>query len=135
MLMIPDALMLCKASPLMAWIDAGISRTFWALSLLAVTTISSRPPEPGATVWARDESGAANVAAMPTQAANSRFAAPSLTVKRRPILIFIADSPVIEPSQYELSYEISNKGGLLRAAHKSAPYERRRLAGVRQRDA
>jgi hypothetical protein len=55
--MIPDALMLCKESPLMAWIDAGISRTFWALSLLAVTMISSRPPELAATVCASDESG------------------------------------------------------------------------------
>src|ERR1700685_515444 len=109
MLMIPDALMFCKESPLMAWIDAGISSTFWALSLLAVTTISSRPPEPAATVWASDESGAANVAAMPTLAASIQFATDGLTVKRRPIVIFIADSPVIEPSQYELSYEISNK--------------------------
>src|SRR5260370_16585639 len=31
----------CSASPLIAWIDAGTSRTLWALSLLAVTTISS----------------------------------------------------------------------------------------------
>src|SRR6266403_821290 len=31
----------CSESPLIAWIDTGISRTFCALSLLAVTTISS----------------------------------------------------------------------------------------------
>jgi hypothetical protein len=117
MLMIPDALMFCKVSPLMAWIDAGISRTFWALSLLAVTMISSRPPELAATVWAGDESGAANVAVMPTHAANRLLATPNLAVKSRPIVLFIADSPVIEAPQYELSYEISNKSGLLRTTH------------------
>src|SRR6266404_1824333 len=31
----------CSDSPLIAWIDAGTSRTLCALSLLAVTTISS----------------------------------------------------------------------------------------------
>src|SRR3984885_4009966 len=126
MLMIPDALMFCKESPLMAWIDAGISRTFWALSLLAVTTISSRPPEPAATVWA-GENGAANVAAMPTHAAKSRLATPDLAVKRRPIVLFIADSPVIEASQYELSYEISNKHRTVACRPQSL---RHRSAGV-----
>src|SRR5882757_212805 len=130
MLMIPDALSFCKDSPLMAWIDTGMSRTFCELSLLAVTMISSRPPELGVTVWASDPSGAANVAAMPTPAANSRVTTRDLAVKCRPIVIFIADSPVIEPSQYELSYEISIKGALLRAADNCGPCECRSLRGA-----
>src|SRR5882724_6969153 len=91
--------------------------------------ISSRPPELGVTVWASDPSGAANVAAMPTPAANSRVTTPDLAVKCRPFVIFIVDSPVIEPSQYELSYEISIKGALLRAADNRGPCECRSLRG------
>src|ERR1700677_120504 len=45
MLMMPDAPAACSASPLIAWIEEGMSRTRCALSLLAVTTISCSPPE------------------------------------------------------------------------------------------
>ena len=39
----------------------------------------------GATVWASNVSGAANVAAIPTPAAN--MVTPDLAVKRRPIVL------------------------------------------------
>jgi hypothetical protein len=41
--MIPETLPACSESPLIAWIDRGMSRTFCELSLFAVTTISSMP--------------------------------------------------------------------------------------------
>src|SRR5579862_5348842 len=39
--MIPADPERCSASPEIAWMDTGVSNTFWALSLFAVTTISS----------------------------------------------------------------------------------------------
>src|SRR5258708_38800540 len=96
---------------------------------------SAGRPGLGVPVWASARGGAANVAAMHTPAANSRVTAPDSAVKCRPFVIFIADSPVIEPSQYELSYEISIKGALLRAADNCGPCECRSLRGAPQKDA
>src|ERR1700733_12433656 len=47
-----------SASPEIAWIDTGASRTLWAESLLAVTMISPRPVS-------ADEDASAAVAARP----------------------------------------------------------------------
>ena len=71
MLMIPDAPAACSASPLMAWMDTGMSSTFWALSLLAVTTISfSEEASVADDVWACAASGRPIKAAMAAAAAS-----------------------------------------------------------------
>jgi hypothetical protein len=56
---------------------------------------------------------------MPTLAASTPLQALEVIVVRRSILYFIPDSPLIERTQYELSYEISNKRAALREIHKT----------------
>src|ERR1700683_3525638 len=75
MLMMPDAPACCSASPLIAWMDAGMSSTLCALSLLAVTTISSRAPELaiGVVVCAEAESARPAATATPALQDNGRL--------------------------------------------------------------
>src|ERR1700722_3218300 len=106
---IPATPALGSASPLIAWMDTGMSRTFWALSLLAVTTISFSEEESAAPdAWACTASGRPIKAAMAAPAANIGldFLYPA---KCRPLISRIAHPPVIEQIQYELSYEISSQ--------------------------
>src|ERR1700723_112569 len=88
----------------MAWVELGVSSTFWVLSLLAVTTISSRPPDVlGAAAWPCAVSGACiDAAAMATLSPNLAPKAPNLAVKYRAIVCFIPDLLLL------FQYNISN---------------------------
>src|SRR5271170_4687995 len=106
MSMNPDTPAACSASPLMAWMDAGTSRTFCELSLLAVTTISTNEESVFAVSAACAISGQPNDAMSAAPAASRlRFSNP---VKRRPFIARMAHPSAVVQIQYELSYEISS---------------------------
>src|SRR5882762_1078899 len=110
----------CSASPLIAWIDAGTSRTLWALSLLAVTTISS--------IGADSPAVSAATAGAPVSTAVTP--APTASMQLETLCFFIEWSPVARRSivvspvlfednmSYHMKYQVYAK--VLRAADMAA---------------
>src|SRR5216683_4851748 len=102
----------CSQSPLIAWMEAGTSRTLWALSLLAVTTISS--------IGADSPAVSAATAGAPA----SRAVMPALTASMQPetLCLFVDWSPVARRSidvspvlcddnmSYHMKYQVYGPG-------------------------
>src|SRR6267154_4046736 len=98
----------CSESPLIAWIDTGISRTFCALSLLAVTTISSIGAD-SLEVSAAAAGAPVSMAVMPALAASMQLETLYLFVDRSPVpRCRIVVSPVLSYDNmiYHMKYQV-----------------------------
>src|SRR5207244_4453345 len=106
----------CRASPLIAWMAPGTSIAACALSLLAVTVISSRDAAPAAGCVAAGGASAATAgppvssAATPVVAADNNRASARDTDTCACINPSLVRAARLRALQYDLSYEISNLG-------------------------
>src|ERR1700688_3556163 len=110
----------CSESPLIAWIDAGTSRTLWALSLLAVTTIS----------WIGADSPAVSAATADAPVSMPVMPALTASMQLETLYLFVSWSPVARRSidvspvlfddnmSYHMKYQVYAK--VLRAADMAA---------------
>src|SRR6266851_4737132 len=106
----------CSESPLIAWIDTGISRTFCALSLLAVTTISSSGAD-SLEVSAATAGAPVSMAVMPALTASMQLETLYFFVDWSPVARRSIDvSPVLfdDNMSYHMKYQVYAK--VLRAA-------------------
>src|SRR5882724_3093351 len=98
----------CSESPLIAWIDTGISRTLCALSLLAVTTISSIGADSPA-VSAAMAGAPVNMAIIPALTASMQLETLYLFVDWSPVAGRSIDvSPVLfdDNMSYHMKYQV-----------------------------
>src|SRR5438105_1180542 len=100
MSMIPAEPERCSASPEIAWMDTGVSRTFVAFSLLAVTTISARAELSGTGASAA-AAGRCSVAIENTparQSVTARESSPTALMRRdigRFLLVIVVDAGIV----------------------------------------
>src|SRR3569833_3668142 len=99
--MMPEAPALCSASPESAWIDAGVSNTLVAFSLLAVTTTSPSSAVSGAagasaaTATPADRMLATEIAMIREPLLFGTFFRPLVYVARRKRLIVVIDTRIV----------------------------------------